>query len=741
MRSTGFSKPTHTELISIALVGNPNTGKSTLFGALTGIRQRVGNYPGVTVEQKVGRMSIGDDRRPADLIDLPGTYSLAAQSADEAVVLDALAGTGMATGTPSLAVVVVDATNLQRNLFLTTQLIELGVPIVVALNMVDAAEDAGIHVDAGALSEALGVPVVPVVAHKRCGIDALRIAMADTIGQRPSPIELELPAPVRAELDGLTELVRSTAGEADRVPARVALLQALLDKGGYQERHLLKQFGESLADDLADRRARIEQAGLSIGAVEAQARYARIGDIIERVVPSKSAVARSRSELADRVLTHRLWGLAVLILIMGTCFQSIYAWAAPLMDAVDTAFASLSAYAATHIPAGALQSLVLDGVIAGVGGVLIFLPQILVLFLFIAILEDCGYMARTAFLLDRWMALIGLSGKSFIPLLSSFACAVPGIMATKTIESERDRKLTIAVAPLMSCSARLPVYVLFVAAFVPDTQFLGGVVGLQAITLASMSMVGLVVAIPVAWILKATVLKGKPEPFLMELPAYRLPSVRTVLLRIYTQGRAFVVSAGTIIFAITIIVWALGYYPRPAEIGERFENQRQAVMADTGPSDTVIHERLAEIDRAESGAYLKQSLLARMGHLIEPVVEPLGWDWRIGTAVIASFPAREVVIATLGTIYNLGSDQDEASAGLRKKLQTAKHPDGRLVFNVPVALSIMVFFALCCQCGATLATIRRQTGSWRWPVATFAYMTVLGYLGALATYNIAVLFT
>ncbi|MEK7730388.1 MAG: ferrous iron transporter B, partial [Planctomycetota bacterium] len=389
------------------------------------------------------------------------------------------------------------------------------------------------------------------------------------------------------------------------------------------------------------------------------------------------------------------------------------------------------------IPAGAVQSLVVSGVVAGVGAVLAFLPQILILFLFIAILEDCGYMARAAFLLDRWMGLFGLNGKSFIPLLSSFACAVPGIMSTRTIEDRRDRFVTILIAPLMSCSARLPVYVLLIGAFIPATPLLGGLVGLQAATLVAMYFVGAAVAIPVALILKRTLLKGPPQSFLMELPTYKWPSPRIVLYRMYEQGKAFCVSAGTLIFAVAIVVWALGYYPHPAAIAQAHQVERETAVQ-AGVPGTVLNTQLADIDRNEAGEYLRQSFLGRMGLWIEPAVKPLGWDWRIGTAAIASFPAREVVVATMGTIYNLGGEQNETSTGLRATLRGATWPDGRPVYNVAVALSIMVFFALCCQCGATLATIKREMQSWAWPVLTFTYMTVLAYVAALATYQIAI---
>jgi ferrous iron transport protein B len=758
------SSPTDVERTHqlVALVGNPNTGKTTLFNALTGFHQRVANYPGVTVDRKTGFIR-GDARNSRlEVIDLPGTYGLTAHSADEAVVLEVLLGRQESTPQPDLIVCVVDATNLSRNLFFTCQMLEIGRPVVIALNMIDIAEASGIRIDADALAEKLGVPVVPVAAVKQIGIEKLKRAIADALDARPTGRCASLPDCVCAELDGLNRSVIAAVEGSKHRTSRVELLQTLLDPGGYHEAELLRRCGRGLAVELAERRERIAQAGESIVEVEGRVRYAWIDGILKQVVTRVRPTRRPRSDAIDRVLTHRVVGLGVLLLTMAICFEAIYGWVAPLMDAVDGALGALGGWLAQVIPTGAIESLVVNGVIAGVGAVLTFLPQILVLFLFLAILEDCGYMARAAFLLDRWMGLVGLNGKCFIPLLSSFACAVPGIMATRTIEDRRSRFVTILIAPFMSCSARLPVYVLFIAAFIPAKPLPGGFIGLQAATMLAMYLVGILVAIPVTLILQWTLLKGAPQPFLMELPSYKWPAVRTVVHRVYEQGKAFCVSAGTIIFAVTIVVWALGYYPRPASVAEDHQAQRvsaerehaarlaeiDAVAAGPGgavdkalqveAADRALDSRLTKIDQSEAGTYLRRSFLGRLGAWIEPAVKPLGWDWRIGTAVIASFPAREVVIATMGTIYNLGGEQDEVSVGLRQKLHASTWPDGRKVFNVPVALSIMVFYALCCQCGATLATIKRETNSWRWPLFTFTYMTALAYLGALVTYQVAI---
>jgi ferrous iron transport protein B len=385
----------------------------------------------------------------------------------------------------------------------------------------------------------------------------------------------------------------------------------------------------------------------------------------------------------------------------------------------------LGSWVSEFLAEGPLQSLVVDGLIGGVGAVVVFVPQIALLFGLIALLEDSGYMARAAFLMDRLMASFGLSGRSFIPLLSSFACAVPGIMSTRSIDNQRDRVATILIAPLMSCSARLPVYVLFISAFIPAHN-LWGIIGLQGLTLFALYLLGLLLAPPIAWLLKRTLLHGEPVPFLLELPPFQIPAWRVVLFRMYDRSLAFLKRAGTIILATTILVWALSYYPNQTRVAEEFQARRATASA----------EELAQLNVEEAGARLRESYLGRAGHAIEPIVRPLGWDWKIGMATLASFPAREVIISALGTIYNLGNEQNEDSVQLRDIMQAERWPDGRPVYTPVVALSIMVFFALCAQCGATLATIKRETGSWSYALFTFTYMTSLAYLSAFLVYQI-----
>ena len=700
---------------TLALIGNPNTGKTTLFNALTGLSQQSGNYPGVTVEHKVGTLR-PDDGTPIDLVDLPGTYSLAAHSPDEMLAVDVLLG--LQPDAPAIdgIVAIVDASNLRRNLYLVSQLADTGLPLVVALNMVDIARRRDIRIDAAALSRELGAPVVPVCAHRREGLDDLRSALSAPTAI-PAAHQVVLPPALSrgiAELQALSPHSLST----------IEALRALADEGGPAEQRLRANAAPDVDTHLA--RLRGADAEHSLSELESNARYAWIDRALDESVAQPAQLQPSRSDRADLILTHRLWGLAIFLLVNALVFEAIYSWSGPLMDGVDALFAALGERAAALIPPGALQSLVIDGLIAGVGGVLIFLPQIAILFFFIALLEDSGYMARAALLMDRLLTRIGLSGTSFIPLLSSFACAVPGIMATRTIEDRRDRIATILVAPLMSCSARLPVYVLFIGTFVPDRPVLGGLLGTQALALLAFYALGALVAIPVTWLLKRTLLKGDPPPFLLELPSYKIPELRTVSLRVYHNGKAFVLRAGSIILATTVVMWALAYFPRADDMLQRHNLEQQ----------TVAPHDLNAVQKRQAAELVEHSYLGRAGHLIEPAVEPAGWDWRIGMAVLASFPAREVIISALGTIYSLGDGEDEESVSLRATLAAATWSDGRPIYTLPVALSIMVFFALCAQCLSTLVVIRKETGSWRWPLLSFGYMTTLAYVGAVATYQL-----
>ncbi|QGJ69078.1 Ferrous iron transport protein B [Planctomycetales bacterium 10988] len=739
-----------TKVKTIALIGNPNTGKSTLFSALSGIRQRVGNYPGVTVEKKVGKLHLKD--QSVELIDLPGTYSLAPRSPDEMIAVDVLLGRQSKTNRPDAVLCILDASNLERNLYLLSQILELELPTIVTLNMTDVAQERGIEIQIETLSERLGVPVIPLQANRGRGLAELK----EAISQIPSQPKREQHSPFPEEFQQAVGELKTFIEEQEGEPLpRFLCERLLLDTSGYLKEAALTKVTAETETKLANLRTKLSEQGHPVPGVEAVSRYTWINTILDGLVTRQERTKKNWSERLDSFLTHRVFGTLFFVLVMMLIFQAVFSWAGPLMDLIDGGIGGLGEYLAANMEDSALKSLFVNGIIGGVGGVLVFLPQIFILFLFIAILEDCGYMARAAYLMDRLMFRLGLSGKSFIPLLSSFACAIPGVMATRVIENRRDRLVTILIAPLMSCSARLPVYTLLIAAFIPSYTFLGGWLGLQGITMFAMYLVGVVVAVLVAVILKKTILPGETPPFVMELPSYKFPSLKIVFYRMFERGWAFIQRAGTLIFAVTILIWAAAYFPQqtgdiPTEYEPRYiaieDKQKELANVDLtseeGKAKQKSLEEMQETLDLDLAAYqLEQSYLGQVGKWIEPVVVPLGWDWRIGCAVIASFPAREVVVGTLGVIYHLGDEQDEESPSLRNTLRAATwEGTDQKVFNVPVALSIMVFFALCAQCAATLAIIKRETNSWGWPLFTFVYMTGAAYVAAFFTYQIGMLF-
>lgn len=727
-----------------AMIGNPNTGKSTLFNTLTGLQARVGNFPGCTVEKKVGKLHF--EQQSVELIDLPGTYSLSPRTPDEMVSVDVLLGRQRDVEELDGVICIVDASNLERNFYLLSQILDLQLPVILVLNMWDVAQARHVSIDVEGLRQRLRTPVIVCEAHRKMGVDDVCRAIVEpqrvVAPKRPKPFQPEF----YVECSALGESLLAR-GETD-LPFYV-VERLLIDVGGQVETSLVKTYGQTLAAELAAARERLKEVGCRLPIAEAKARYAWARATLKGLVNVPSKRAKTRSDGIDSLLTHRVFGLVFFAALMFVIFQALYSWSGPLMDLVEAGQSYLSGQVSSRVPPGSLRSLLVDGVIAGVGGVLIFLPQIALLFLFIAILEDCGYMARAAFVMDRLMTRVGLSGKSFVPLMSSFACAIPGVMATRVIENRRDRMVTILVAPLMSCSARLPVYILLTA-FLPKIKYLDGWVSLQGIVLFAMYSLGAVVAIPVAWLLKKTFFKGETPPFVMELPSYKKPSPGIVFARVYDRSRAFVVRAGTLIFLTTILVWAGGYFPGDRESLHRLESQIEAASArvDASPDELPLQDRLEKLtdeQNALSASLIEESWLGKIGHSIEPAVRPLGWDWKIGVGVVASFPAREVIVATLGTIYSLGGDEDSYGDGeveyskLVDRMGRSKHPDGREVFDLPTVFSIMVFFALCAQCASTLMVIRRETNSWRWAAFTFFYMTCLAYAGALITYQVGML--
>jgi ferrous iron transport protein B len=714
--------PVSSSLLRVALIGNPNTGKSTLFNRLTGSRQKIGNYPGVTVERKSGAWEFGGRR--VELVDLPGAYSLAASSPDELVAFDFLTGHLDGESVPDVVICVVDASNLVRNLFLASQVADLGLPLVIALNMSDVAEKAGIRVDAQLLSRRLGVPVIRTVATKGDGLEALEKAVNRAAEDRVCMAHVPWPEAVGR---AVAYLRHGLEKEGARSLSEGELRRVLFDRQSV----LLERAGLPDGFDpsalISASRDILTAAGFQPLSAEALLRYENLGHLTAGAVEFPEKRRRTWTERIDTVLTHRVWGLVIFIAMMFVVFQSIYTWAGPFMGWIEEAVAFVQERAAPLLERWPmLQSLVIDGVIGGVGGVLVFLPQILILFFFVALLEDTGYMARGAVLMDKMFGWCGLNGKSFVPMLSSYACAIPGILATRTIEDPRARLTTILVSPLMSCSARLPVYVLLIGAFI-EPSYGAGVAGL---TLFAMHFVGLAVAIPVAWGLNKFVLGTKPHPFLLEMPPYRTPRLRDIVWRMWERAREFLVRAGTVIVAMTIIIWALVYFPRPDSVRANIEA-------------TAVAESPQNIDQRVEAAYIEQSYLARAGKSVQPIFAPAGFDWKITVGVLASFPAREVIIATLGTIYGIGAEVDEESGDLRQTLASdlwTRGPlAGRPVFTVPVALAIMVFFALCLQCGATVAVIAKES-NWSWAIFAFVYMTVLAWAGAVLTYQLGTRF-
>jgi len=706
----------------VAILGNPNAGKSTLFNALTGLRQKVANYPGVTVEKKTGACELPSGRR-VELLDLPGSYSLHPNSPDEVIARDVLLGLQSDTPPPDLIVLVVDATNLERHLYLALQVIEIGRPMILALNMMDVAHARGIVIDERALEQQLGVPVVGIAAARGQGLGNLRRLMDRDV--EPSTLHFRRwPPHLERVLHHLEMRLPRHRDLPDRGRTDLALA-LLLDDG--EDDALARSAPPEVLDDLAIVRGRLDRVEPAWRSDDVEGRYEAIGEILKRAVRSAGDPRDVTRERIDRVLTHRVWGVVIFVLLMGAVFQSVFAWAQPAMDAIDFLVGRFGGLVETLMPAGPLRSLVVDGIIAGVGTTITFVPQIAVLFFFLCVLEDSGYMARAAFIMDRLMGRVGLSGRAFIPLLSSFACAIPGIMATRTIDNRRDRLTTIMIAPFMSCSARLPVYALLIGAFVPNRWF--GVLTLPGITLFSMYLLGILAAITVAWALKRTVLSGGRPLYVMELPPYRLPSWRSVTLTVRDRCLLFLRKAGTVILAVSIVLWFLASYPRGGPATHALQGRIATAQA-AGDASQVQH-----LQDQLAGVSLRESFAGRFGRAIEPAIRPLGFDWRIGVGLITSFAAREVMVSTMATVFNLGRTEHDV-VPLRQILREATDPvTGARSYSPLVGVSLMVFFVLACQCMSTLAVVRRETNSWRWPVFMVVMMNALAWIVSFAVFQ------
>jgi len=674
----------------VALVGNPNCGKTAIFNLLTGLKQKVSNYPGVTVEKKIGTVKTSQDS--FKLLDLPGTYSLLAESFDEQIVSDQVLSWAKGENPPTVVVSVVDASNLSRNLYLTSQLLDLDIPVVVALNMIDRLDGAS-QIDVEGLKKQLGVEaVIPLSAKLNQGLDTLKAAIEEATASKKQsyPNSNWMIPSVENRLKPLMEdhylSSKFSAAHALRLLSGKASLNGEMAK-------------------IETIRKSISELGYNANTIEATLRYKWIDNIVSSIQPKiKPPIHKiSRSERWDHILTHRWVGPAIFVTILYFIFQSIFTWATIPMDWIQAGIDQVSVFVLAHMPIGMLRDILVEGLIGGVGAIVIFLPQILILSLFLTLLEDTGYMARVAFMLDKGMTKMGLHGKSVLPLMSGYACAIPGIMSTRTIDSWKERLVTILILPLMSCSARLPVYTLLIGAFIPPIK-VGGYFNLQGLTLVIMYFLGTVTALILAKIFSKFIKEKASSSFVMELPPYRVPIARSVMRHVFIRGKLFLVNAGKIIMAISIVLWFLASFPKVDQ-----------------PSTNVnpIHHSFA----------------GKIGHAMEPVIRPLGFDWKIGIGLLTSFAAREVMVSTLATIYNV-EDTGDDTVNLREAMQNDVNAEtGKRSYTPLVALALMVFYVFAAQCMATFAIVRQETNSWKWPLFMVAYMTVLAYVGALVVYQ------
>lgn len=713
----------------VLLAGNPNAGKTTLFNRLTGSSARVGNYPGVTVECSAGTLRC-DDTLSVTLMDLPGTYSLSARSPEERVAVDAMFASGEAA--PAAIVVVVDALALTRNLYLALQIMETGLPVIIALNMMDAARDAGLAIDSDLLSAGLGVPVIPISATRREGLPELRAQLARTLHAGDAAGEVPVvryPGAVEAAVATVTPAIAAFKPDASPQAERALALWALLSLGDDE----LVAIPSALREAAASARADAEESATDLDQAVIAARYAFLEEVVESAVTRPSAERRTFTDKLDALLLHRVSGFVVFATVMYVVFEALFSWSEPMVGLIEGGVVGAQDMVNGALPPGALRELLKDGVIAGVGNVIVFVPQIAMLFLMLGFLEDSGYLARVAFLIDRVMARVGLHGKAFVPLLSGFACAVPAVMATRTIESRRDRIATMLALPLMSCSARLPVYVLVIATIFSGEERVAGVFSPGALVLFTMYLVSTLATLGAAAVLRRTVLKGPRPALVLELPPYRRPEWRTLLRSTWERVRSFLVDAGTIILAISIVLWALLTYPKSEEVHARYEAQRSELASVADESERA--NRLEQLDAAEAGEQIRKSAAGRVGLAIEPVLQPLGFDWRIGVGIIGAFAAREVFVSTLATVFGISAGDDDATP-VREALANASHTDGRKLMTPLAGLSLMLFFVFACQCMSTIAVVKRESGSWKWPLLMFAYMTTLAYVVSLAVYQL-----
>jgi ferrous iron transport protein B len=698
--------------LKIALVGNPNSGKSSLFNYLTGLNQKIGNFPGVTVEKKSGFCHLPEDVT-AEIIDLPGTYSIYPRSLDEQIVADVLLDHHSPT-TPDKIVVIVDATNVKRGFLLLSQILDMGLPTILALNMMDLAAKAGINYDLNALSKKLGIPVVPINARNGVGLDELKSVISKSQAASAHIIN-----PIQKEVEKPVKELRDHLGVDNDYEAYQFLEQP----------KSLKFLSREKQKFVEDVRSRYQFFPGKHQGAETIQRYSYIQRLLNEITLKESNNAwKKGSTQLDKILLHKVWGYLIFFVILFLIFQSIFTWAQVPMDFIDNLFANLSSYLISVLPSGPLSSLLAEGIVPGIGGIVIFIPQIAILFAFISILEESGYMARVVFMMDKVMRKFGLNGKSVVPLMSGVACAIPAIMATRTIDNWKERTITILVTPLMSCSARLPVFTILIALIVPNQQALG-IFNLQGLALMGLYLLGFVAAVGSAWIMKLLIRVQERSFLIMELPTYRIPKWSNVGYTIVEKTKAFVFEAGKIILAISIILWVLASYG-PGDSMEKAEAQVLEESKNLRLTEEGLANRIA--------AYkLEHSYAGIIGKAIEPVIRPLGYDWKIGIALITSFAAREVFVGTIATIYSIGTVSDSDTATIKERLRAEINPEtGGPRFTPAVGFSLLVFYTFAMQCMSTLAIVYRETRGWKWPLIQLTYMTALAYLSALLVYQV-----
>jgi ferrous iron transport protein B len=655
----------------VALIGNPNAGKTTLFNRLTGLRAKTGNFPGITIEKTEGSMDLLDGHR-VNIVDLPGLYSIAGATDEERISRDVILGQAPGLAKPAAVIVVLDATNLERNLFLISQVIELKVPTIAVLNMIDLSRRDGLKIDADKLTAELGCPVVPVSARTGEGIEQLKQVLHLAMHQKEKD-------------QAIPHLLHDTC------------------------------------------------AGCSC---PYKGRYDWAEKVTESCLESSRVAVGRKTDRIDRILTHPVAGIVGFFGIMVGVFYLIFSLASVPMDLVDAGFAWAQDFVGSYIPEGHLHSLIVDGVIGGIGGVIIFLPQICILFFCLSLLEDTGYLSRAVFVMDRLMRHVGLPGKAFIPMLSAHACAIPGIMATRGIEDKRDRLVTILTLPLLTCSARLPVYAMVVALLFGDEP------GKAALLFTGAYSLGIFAVLCCAFIFKKTILPGQSKPLVMELPSYKIPSLRTALLITYDRAMVFVKKAGTIILLISLILWVLATFPTTDPPAEVVQMRQQIEQLETAGQTEEAQALAYKVDILEGEHALEYSFAGRAGKIIEPVVKPLGFDWRIGVGVVSSFAAREVIVSTLAVVYGVGEDvAEENPDAFIDRLREARRSDGQLLFSTATCYSLLVFYVLAMQCLPTQAVTKRETGSWKWAAFQLGYMTVLAYSASLITYQVVSMLT